>query len=519
MRSAARLPRSLPLARATRVAAIVATLGLAPTLAVNAGTEEPPISAATEDCLVCHELLHPGIVGGWRTSRHARRSPEQGLAVPEAQRRVSSGEIPEALAESAVGCAECHTLRPDEHADTFEHNGYRVHVAVSPNDCAVCHAVEADQYSRNIMSHAHDNLEGNVLYRDLQRHILGGPSRSAGALAFAEPDEKTKAQACLYCHGTRLAFAGLEERETDFGTMSFPRIDGWPNQGVGRVNLDGSLGSCSACHTRHAFAIEMARQPYTCQECHVGPDVPVYKVYAASKHGNIFASQGKSWDLEAVPWKVGEDFTAPTCAACHVSLLVAPGGDVIAERTHQMSDRIAWRIFGLIYSHPHPLEPNTTLIRSADGLPLPTALDGTPAAEFLIDEREQAARRETMGGICLSCHSRPWVQEHFRRYDHIHTTTNAATLEATRIMEEIWSRGLAAGPDRGASPFDEAIEQRWCDIWLFYANSTRFAAAMAGGGDYAVFADGHYAQAKAIKELQDWLDLRTRLQPATDTER
>ena len=28
----------------------------------------------------------------------------------------------------------------------------------------------------------------------------------------------------------------------------------WPNTGIGRLNLDGSLGSCSACHSRHDFS-------------------------------------------------------------------------------------------------------------------------------------------------------------------------------------------------------------------------------------------------------------------------
>jgi len=28
----------------------------------------------------------------------------------------------------------------------------------------------------------------------------------------------------------------------------------WPNTGIGRVNPDGSAGSCSACHTRHRFS-------------------------------------------------------------------------------------------------------------------------------------------------------------------------------------------------------------------------------------------------------------------------
>ena len=64
----------------------------------------------------------------------------------------------------------------------------------------------------------------------------------------------------------------------------------------------------------YCFSIEMARKPSTCKECHVGPDVPAAKVYASSKHGNIYSAMHKTWDFEAVPWKIGEDFTAPTCA-------------------------------------------------------------------------------------------------------------------------------------------------------------------------------------------------------------
>lgn len=69
----------------------------------------------------------------------------------------------------------------------------------------------------------------------------------------------------------------------------------------------------------------MARSPYTCSECHKGPDVPVYKVYQVSKHGNIYYAMHKQWDMAKVPWTPGKDFTAPTCAACHVSLLSDAG--------------------------------------------------------------------------------------------------------------------------------------------------------------------------------------------------
>lgn len=470
------------------------------------GAEEPPpVSEATETCLMCHETLHPGIVSGWKASRHSKITPGMARKVEGLGLKVSSEQIPAELTGVVVGCAECHLLRPDAHADTFDHNDYRVHIVVSPSDCAVCHAVEVSQYSRNIMSHAHGNLQENPLYRDLGRHIIGKAAWTGGELSFGDADPEIEAQGCLYCHGTRLQVTGVETRDTDLGEMDFPTLDGWPNQGVGRVNLDGSLGSCSACHARHTFSIETARKPYTCKECHVGPDVPVYKVYSASKHGNIYHSKQQAWDFDAVPWKVGEDFRAPTCAACHVSLLVGSDGDVVVERSHQMNNRIASRIFGLIYSHAHPKNPDTTGIRNKDGLPLPTAFDGTPASEFLIDAAEQAKRRGEMQAVCLSCHGTSWVRGHFARYDKAHESTNAATLVATRLLEEIWSRGYAQGPAAGGSPFDEAIERRWADIWLFYANSIRFASAMAGGGDYAVFADGYYSHSKRLSELEEWL--------------
>ena len=113
--------------------------------------------------------------------------------------------------------------------------------------------------------------------------------------------------------------------------------------------------------------------------------------------------------------------------------------------------------------------------------------------------------------ICLSCHGTDWVRGHFERYDRSHETTNAATLVATEILQEIWSGGHAEGPPTG-SLFDEAIEHRWGNAWLFYANSIRFTTAMAGGGDYAVFADGHYALSRIVQELHEWLELRRRLE-------
>jgi hydroxylamine dehydrogenase len=244
--------------------------------------------------------------------------------------------------------------------------------------------------------------------------------------------------------------------------------------------------------------MELARKPYTCSQCHKGPDVPAYKAYTVSKHGGIFASLYHEWTFKDVPWTVGTHITAPTCAVCHASLLTSPDGTVIAKRTHQMSDRLPWRILGLIYSAPHPISPDTSIIRNKDGQPLPTTLSGEPAAEYLIGADEMASRKQNMQKVCMACHSRNWVDGHWDRFENTLKTSNDMTKTATEIVSKAWNEKLA---DR-AVLFDEAIEKLWVEQWLFYANSTRFASAMMGA-DYGVFANGRWYMAKNIQDMLD----------------
>ena len=466
-----------------------------------------PLSEGTEACLECHRTLHPGIVADWQRSRMSRVTPAQALKKAGLAMRISVEEAPENIADVVVGCAECHTLSPDTHEDSFDHEGYHVHTIVTPRDCATCHAVEAKQYGRNLMSHAYANLNNNPVYHNLTMTTNGVQIFEDMKTTVREPDPETNADSCNYCHGTKVEVKGFRTKETDFGEMKLPILEGWPNQGVGRVNPDGSMGSCAACHTRHQFAIEVARKPYTCAECHKGLDVPAYKVYTVSKHGNIFASLADKWDFNPVPWKVGKDFPAPTCASCHVSLVVSEDEELIAERTHQMNDRLSWRIFGLIYAHPHPKSPDTTIIRNKAGLPLPTELTGEPVAEYLIDTDEQNKRRETMQRVCLSCHSEGWVQGQFHRFENTIKTTNEMTLAATEVLLTAWDKGAARGLAQNDSIFNEAIEKKWVEQWLFFANSTRYASAMAGA-DYGVFANGRWYMAKNIQEMVDWLEFK-----------
>jgi formate-dependent nitrite reductase cytochrome c552 subunit len=192
-----------------------------------------------------------------------------------------------------------------------------MHPVVTPADCAACHPVEEEQFRQNRMAHAYGNLMQNPLFQDLMQQAISLRTFDGKALGSSDPGEGTRADACLACHGTEVRVTGTETRDTEqAGPMTFPVLSNWPNQGVGRVNPDGTLGSCAACHTRHAFSIAVARKAETCGTCHKGPDVPAYPIWSVSKHGVLVKSQEATFDFEAVPWVPGRDFTAPTCAAC-----------------------------------------------------------------------------------------------------------------------------------------------------------------------------------------------------------
>ena len=113
-----------------------------------------------------------------------------------------------------------------------------------------------------------------------------------------------------------------------------------------------------------------------------------------------------------------------------------------------------------------------------------------------------------MQAACRNCHDTSWVTGQWQRFENTIRTTNADVLLATDMMGELWQGNFA---DFNANPFDEAIEKKWTDIWQFYANTIRFASAMGCGGDYGVYANGRYQLTQALLEINDWLNLRKKL--------
>jgi hypothetical protein len=478
-----------------------------PLPALAAAPEAPPLSDDTQACLDCHQSATPGIVADWRASAHARSTVRAALAKPELERRVSAAQAPSGLEAVAVGCAECHTMRADKHAEAWDHQGFTVHLAPGPKECAACHPTEEGQYTRSLMSHAYGNLRQNPLFTTLTDEANAPRVFENGSLRREAVHPLGEADSCYSCHGTELVMKGMKTRDTSQGEMEFPVVNGWPNAGVGRLNTDGSKGSCTSCHSRHRFSLKMARSPATCSQCHKGPDVPAYKIYSVSKHGNLYDSLRDSWDFQAVPWVVGRDFSAPTCAACHASLVVSTEGEVLSRRTHEYGDRIDTRLFGLVYAHPHPASPDTSKLKAPDGLPLPVSLDGRLAESGLIDKEEMAKRRANMQSLCHACHGGGLIRGHFQTLDHTIDDSNALVKASTQMMSQAWQLGLARGPAQGASPFDEYLERTWTEQWLFFANSVRLASAMLGS-DYGVFDRGRWDLTRDMQKMYDHLPIK-----------
>ncbi len=447
------------------------------------------ISSETEECLDCHRRVTPGIVADWQKSRHAVTTPNQTKNLPENERRMSSLKtVPEALRNSAVGCYECHSLNPTKHRDNFEHMGYQINVVVTPDDCKSCHETEAKQYADSKKAHALANLRDNPIFQALVEESIAIPASHRGQLPDSSGRISAQHEACYSCHGTEVKVVGkLSLEDEEAGEFEVPKLSNWPNQGVGRKNPDGSLGSCTACHARHAFSISVARKPETCSQCHAGPDAPAYKVFIESKHGNLVKSDSASIDWQGMPWKVGTDFQAPSCSVCHSSALVTPDGNVIAKRTHDFGARLWTRIFGLPTSHPQPVHGNTATLRNKDGQPLPTSYDGTLASEGLLKKDEIKKRQQQMQAICKSCHSTGWVQGHFEKFENTVDEADKMVLAATALMQQAWKEKRCDAKNM----FDEELERLWVKQWLYYANALRLGSAMSGF-DYSSFQLGWF---------------------------
>jgi hypothetical protein len=235
--------------------------------------------------------------------------------------------------------------------------------------------------------------------------------------------------------------------------------DTWPNTGIGRLNFDGSRGSCSACHSRHDFSARRARQPENCSKCHLGPDHPQKEVYEESTHGIVYSDVKGRLNLDRTSWVLGEDYAeAPTCATCHLSGNQKNGGKV----THDPGERLSWS------NRP----PVSLVMDTDDNNVIVRESDREKRRDLIADSAED--KRYRMKEVCAHCHTVDYVNWFYSQYDDLVILYNEKFAKpGLAVMSTLSDNGLMS-----ATPFDEEIEWTWFSLWHDAGRRARHGAAM-----------------------------------------
>lgn len=380
---------------------------------VKAYRIERSVPPEAQACIECHRATTPGIFADWAKSRHANAN---------------------------ITCLDCHLVQPGDVDIARDHEKYygrsdlpfgegryKVPVAsiVTPKDCSRCHPDETTQYSRS--KHA-NTIE--IVWK-IDPWLNDGMN--------SDNERKT---GCLNCHGTVIAIDA--DGNIDPAT--------WPNAGVGRVNLDGSKGSCTSCHTRHRFSIAEARMPEACDQCHLGPDHPQIEIFEESKHGTMYHAYKEEYNFDAAggTWTAGVDYRAPTCAGCHMS------GSGKVFTTHDVTERLSWETQA-------PLT-----VRPSEFAAFPAQTDWQ-------------TERNKMKDICRQCHGDSWVNDFYDGFDKAVEEYNEVYYKPARAMlDDLYAKGLL---DK-TRYFDETLELEFYELWHHEGRRARMGAMMMAP-DYA----------------------------------
>ncbi len=339
-------------------------------------------------CIKCHELKTPGLHKMWRLGR---------------------------MGQAGVNCYDCHkaekkTEKTAGDIDGFDHRGFWIATLVTPKKCARCHKEQFDQQQPSHHAKAADILNSLDNYLGT---VVGGPA--------------CVATGCRQCHGSNVKV--LKDGKLDPST--------WPNTGIGRINPDGSKGSCSACHTRHRFSKEQARRPDSCGKCHLGPDHPQIEVYTESKHGILYQAFRDKLNMDRDEWVVGVDYQdTATCATCHIS--ATPN----QPASHEVGARISWT-----------LRP--------------------PISKKLSHWKD---RRDRMKDVCRQCHGDLMVDSFYTQFDGlVDLYNNKFAIPATNIRNKLMATGKISKAD-----FDEPIDWTYWELWHHEGRRARHGASMMG---------------------------------------
>jgi len=317
-----------------------------------------------------------------------------------------------AHAQKGVNCLDCHQSAAGQQKK--DHHGFVISTKLTGGNCRSCHEPIYQEYLRS--RHAAPSwaaVYGQAGLRPEQVEFSeqfqpGGTRRPAHPLTAIEGPAATTS-GCAQCHS------------------------------VGRPNDDGTIGTCTACHTRHTSSVAIARLPTTCGQCHLGPDHSQLEIYEESKHGVMFHAQEKLLNLDAPPKTLStRDMFVPTCATCHMSGL---NGQKV---THDPSDRLSYFLADPI-TKPRPNH-----------------------------DRAQVAMKQ----LCTQCHTPALVERVYNEAEKIVASTNEKVQTATDLMMRLRQDGVLTG-----GPFTQPIDFVYFDLWHYDGRTSKHGAFM-GGADF-----------------------------------
>jgi hydroxylamine dehydrogenase len=305
-------------------------------------------------------------------------------------------------AQGDISCAVCHG---DLHRNA---NDVAKAAIPTPETCAQCHEERVAQYKKgkHAVAWASQNAMPTVHWQPMA--LIGGMKGCGG------------------CH--------------KIGVKSEADIKKLKEQGGGTFGH----ASCDACHTRHSFSVQEARQPQACQTCHTGFDHPQWEMYSGSKHGVRYLLKQNN--------TLPAGTAAPTCQTCHMP-----------EGNHEV--RTAWGF--LAVRLPMPTDAQWTADRAVilqalgvlDPAGKPTArLDVVKAADVArLTQESWQSERDKMLKTCATCHSTAFARGELEKGDEMIRQADHLMAEAIRIVAGLYKDGILPKPATYAYPFPDLL--------------------------------------------------------------
>lgn len=369
--------------------------------------------------------------------------------------------------------------------------------SVSAQTCVDCHK----KVTPNIVSdwqlsrHSQIEVDCSVCHGDLHK--------SAQDVAKVQiPTPET----CALCHGTRvqqfkdgkhaLAWAAMKAMPTAHwqpmalmegmkGCGGCHKIGLKTEAEIAELKMRGAgfgVASCDACHTRHVFSVQEAKQPQACRTCHMGFDHPQWEMYSSSKHGVRYLLKQNG----ILP----EDVAAPTCQTCHMQ-----------EGDHAV--RTAWGFLAVRLPMPEDegwANDRATVLQGLgvldpDGNPT-ARLDVVKAADLArLTQEDWQQERDEMINTCNQCHSVNFAKAELQKGDAMIKEADHLMAEGIRIVAGLYQDGIIPKPESYAYPFPDlltfhdaptVIEQKLFLMFLKHRMRT-FQGAFHANPDYALW--------------------------------